>query len=267
MVNSNLRFLSKIIALGYYNNILLEKKFILNLSEIGNRIKDNLIIMILTKGSLKGFFVSNLLEWGSDNYRNFDWRKDLSPYKVLISELMLQRTTATQVEVAFPSFIKKYSNTKKLASSDPDELLEIIKPLGLYQRRLKVFRTVAKQIEQDFKGKIPNEYDDLMELFGVGIYIANAILCFSFNEKVSIIDTNIIRIFQRFFNFKSDKKYIESDKKIWEFADNLIPEANYQLYNYTLLDFGSLVCKSKNPECDICILRKKCFFYNSKEED
>ncbi len=234
---------------------------------MGNIIKDNPVIMILTKSSLKEFFVGNLLEWGNDNYRNFDWRKDISPYKVFISELMLQRTTASQVEVVFPSFIKKYPNIKKLSSSNTEELLEIIKPLGLYQRRLKVFKTVARQIEQDFKGKIPNEYNDLMELFGVGIYIANAILCFSFNERVSIIDTNIIRIFQRFFNFKSDKKYIESDKKIWKFADNLIPEAEYQLYNYTLLDFGSLVCKSKNPDCNICILRKKCYFYNSREED
>ena len=223
------------------------------------------MISIITP--LKDFFNINLLKWGRDNFRNFDWRKDVRPYKVLISELMLQRTTATQVEVVFPSFIKKYPNTKKLSLSDTDELIKIIRPLGLYQRRLKVFQILVKQIEQDFNGIIPNEYDDLMELFGVGIYIANAILCFSFNEKVPIVDTNIIRIFQRFFNFQSDKKYIESDKKIWEFAKNLIPEADYQLYNYALLDFGSLVCKSKNPECDICILRKKCYFYNSKEED
>jgi len=223
--------------------------------------------MISNISPLKDFFNSNLLKWERENFRNFDWRKDVSPYKVLISELMLQRTTATQVEVVFPSFIKKYPNTKKLLLSDNEDLTKIIKPLGLYQRRLKVFQTVAKQIEQEFKGKIPNEFDDLMELFGVGIYIANAILCFNFNEKVPIVDTNIIRIFQRFFNFQSDKKYIESDKKIWEFAESLIPEANYQLYNYTLLDFGSLVCKSKNPECNICILWKKCYFYNLKEED
>lgn len=223
--------------------------------------------MISNKIPHKDYFSDNLLKWGKENFRNFNWRKDLTPYKVLISELMLQRTTATQVEVVFPSFIKKYPNTKKLSLSDTEKLTEIIKPLGLYQRRVKVFQTITKQIEEDYNSNIPKEYDDLMGLFGVGIYIANAILCFSFNKKVPIVDTNIIRIFQRFFNFKSDKKDIKSDKKIWEFAKRLMPEINYQLYNYSLLDFGSLVCKSKKPECDKCGIHKKCYFYNLKEED
>ena len=232
-----------------------------------NITKEYFEIGFLITDSVKEFFARNLLEWGNDNHRNLSWRKDLSPYKVLISELMLQRTTSTQVELVFPIFISKYPNTKKLISNNSEELMKIIKPLGLYQRRLKVFQTIAKQIKQDFSGKIPNDYDDLIKLFGVGIYIANALLSFSFNEKVPIVDTNIIRIFQRFFNFQSDKKYIESDKKIWEFAESLIPETEYQLYNYSLLDFGSLICKSKNPECNKCILQKKCYFYNLKEED
>lgn len=260
-------FSIKILILKLLAKLLNGKKNTINHSEMENITKDNLEMVILIKDSIKEFFVRNLLEWENDNYRNFDWRKDISPYKVLISELMLQRTTATQVEFVFPSFIKKYPNTNKISLSDTEDLTTIIKPLGLYQRRLKVFQTVAKQIEQNFNGNIPKKFDDLMELFGVGIYIANTILCFSFNEKVPIVDTNIIRIFQRFFNFQSDKKYIESDKKIWEFAENLIPETNYQLYNYTLLDFGSLVCKSKNPECDKCVIQKKCYFYNLREED
>ena len=142
--------------------------------------------MISNITPLNDFFNSNLLKWGRENFRNFDWRKDVSPYKVLISELMLQRTTATQVEVVFPSFIKKYPNTKDLSLNDTDDLTTIIKPLGLFHRRLKIFQTVAKQIEQNFNGNIPNEHDDLMELFGVGIYITNAILCFSFNDIIYI---------------------------------------------------------------------------------
>ncbi len=228
-------------------------------------IKDNLETIKLINNSFKEFFLNNLLEWGNNNYRNFCWRIDISPYKVLVSELMLQRTTANQVEKVFTRFIRKYPNIKNLSSSDSEVLIKIIKPLGLYKRRLKVFLTISNQIEKYFNCKIPNYYEDLKELFGVGIYIANAILCFSFNEKVPIVDTNIIRIFQRFFNFKSDKKYIETDKKIWEFAKILMPETNYQLYNYSLLDFGSLICKSKNPECDKCILKKKCYFYNLKK--
>ena len=76
----------------------------------------------------KDYFHTNLLKWGRENFRNFEWRKDISPYKVLISELMLQRTTATKVKVVFPSFLKKYSNTKKLSLSDTEKLTELIKP-------------------------------------------------------------------------------------------------------------------------------------------
>jgi len=214
----------------------------------------------------KDYFISNLLKWGEKNLRIFEWRYDKTPYKVLISEIMLQRTSAFQVKLIFSSFIKKYPNIKELSQSDTEELTEIIKPLGLHQRRVKVFQTVAQQIEDDFNGNIPNEYDDLIGLFGIGKYIANAILCFNYNECVPIVDTNIIRILQRFYNFKSDKNFIISDKKIWEFAKRLIPDANCELYNYSLLDFGSLVCKPKNPECNKCILNEECYYLNLKED-
>ncbi len=214
----------------------------------------------------KDYFINSLLKWGEKNLRIFEWRYDKTPYKVLISEIMLQRTTAFQVKMIFSPFIKNYPNTKELSLSVTEELSEIIKPLGLHQRRVKVFQTIAQQIEDDFNGNIPNDYDDLIGLYGIGRYIANAILSFCYNECVPIVDTNIIRIFQRFYNFKSDKNSIISDKKIWKFAKRLIPDVNCELYNYSLLDFGSLVCKLKNPECNDCILNEECYYLNLKED-
>jgi A/G-specific adenine glycosylase len=208
-------------------------------------------------------FSEKMLEWGKSNLRDFPWRKKITPYRVLIGELLLQRTNSKQVDNVFNDFIDKYPSPKDLAASDEDKILKIIKPLGLYRRANALFK-LANQIENDCLGNIPNNYQNLIKLFGVGKYIANAALCFSYNERVPIVDTNVIRIFKRFFNFKSDKKYIESDKKIWELAKNLLPEKDCRLYNYSLLDFGSLICKPKNPECKKCFMPEKCFYYNWK---
>ncbi len=211
----------------------------------------------------KAFFNENIVKWGKSNLRDFPWRKNITPYRILIGELLLQRTTSKQVDDVFNEFIDEYPIPKDLAESDVDKILEIIKPLGLYRRANALFK-LANQLENEHLGVIPKNYTDLIKLFGVGKYIANTVLCFSFNERVPIVDTNVIRIFKRFFNFKSDKKYIESDKKIWEFAESLLPKNDCRLYNYSLLDFGNLVCRPKNPECQDCIIREKCVYYNNK---
>jgi len=213
--------------------------------------------------NIKIFFNENIVEWGKSNLRDFPWRKNITPYKVLMGELLLQRTTSKQVDDVFNEFIDEYPTTKDLADSDVDKILKIVKPLGLFRRANALFK-LANQIETEHLGVIPENYTDLIKLFGVGKYIANATLCFSFDERVPIVDTNVIRIFQRFFNFKSDKKYIESDKKIWDLAENALPEKECRSYNYSLLDFGNLICKPKKPDCQNCILRKKCFYYNDK---
>ncbi len=212
---------------------------------------------------MKSFFSEKIIEWGKSNLREFPWRKNINPFKVLIGELLLQRTTSRQVDEVFNEFMVEYPTPKDLADSDVDKILKIIKPLGLFRRANTLFK-LANQIENEHLGEIPENYTNLIKLFGVGKYIANATLCFSFNKKVPIVDTNVIRIFQRFFNFKSDKKYIESDKQIWELAENLLPDKNCRSYNYSLLDFGNLICKPKIPECQSCVIQEKCFYYNDK---
>ena len=213
--------------------------------------------------NIKTFFNESIVIWGKSNLRDLPWRENITPYRVLIGELLLQRTTSRQVENIFNEFLDEYPTLNDLADSDKDKILKIIKPLGLY-RRADTLLKLAKQIENEYSGFIPENYRDLINLFGVGKYIANATLCFSFNESVPIIDTNVIRIFQRFFNFKSDKKYIESDKKIWELAESILPDNDCRSYNYSLLDFCNLICKPKKPDCQNCILRFKCFYYYAK---
>jgi len=213
--------------------------------------------------SFNDFFKSQLVRWANRNVRDFPWRAKKTPYTVFIGELLLQRTTSKQVEKMYLIFLEKYPTILDLAISNLEEVSTIVKPLGLNRRAVALIKA-SKQIKCEHEGIIPDSYKELTNIFGVGRYIANAIMCFSFDKKVPIVDTNVIRIFQRFFNFKSNKKYIESDKKIWDFADNLLPLEDFQLYNYALLDFGSLVCKSKNPLCLNCTLNSRCYFYKIK---
>ncbi len=212
------------------------------------------------------FFKNKIMQWGEKYIRSFSWRINTTPYKVLISELLLQRTTSTQVEGIFPKFIKKYPNVKVLFKTEEDKLLEFIKPLGLYKRRLKAFNKFPFQLKEQFNFIIPRNFKDLSSLFGVGDYIANAVLCFAFNERTPIVDTNIIRIFQRFFGFQSEKKYIESDKRIWDLAEILLPERNFKTYNYSILDFGNLICKASSPKCLECPLSIKCKYFKKQKE-
>ena len=209
------------------------------------------------------FFQNNIIEWGFENFRSFPWRReDRSEYMVLFSEIFLQRTSAKQVLKIYDRFFTKFPNIDALSKANEFELEEIIKSLGLYRRRINVLNKISKQIKNEFNSVIPDNYKELISLFGVGQYIANAVLCFAFGEKVPIVDINVIRIFQRFFGFHSKKKYIEDDPIIWQFAKDLLPKKDFQKYNYSLLDFGQIICKSKNPLCKNCVLNSKCIYIN-----
>ncbi|MBE9592448.1 MAG: hypothetical protein IMF19_03105 [Proteobacteria bacterium] len=99
-----------------------------------------------------------------------------------------------------------------------------------------------------------------MSLYGVGEYISNAVLCFAFKKRIPIVDTNVLRVYERVFNVKSLKSRPHTDKKMWDFAEKMLPKENYVGYNYALLDFASDICRAKNPFCEICPLKSICVY-------
>ncbi|MFX1276679.1 MAG: hypothetical protein ACFFBP_22080 [Promethearchaeota archaeon] len=204
-------------------------------------------------------FVTNLLEWFKENKRHFSWRNsDLTPFQILIAEIMLQKTGATQVEKLFPDFIKAYPNPKTINELNIKILEEILHPLGLYQRRARDIKKTAKKIWEN-GNKLPKTKKDLMALPGVGEYIANAILCFAFQEPVPIIDANVGRVIKRVFSFPV-KSAPSRDKKLLERMMDIIPEINYKEFNLAILDFAALICIPRNPRCENCPLSKICEF-------
>lgn len=208
-------------------------------------------------------FSNRLLIWHFHNKKKFGWRETKDPYKILISEILLHKTDSKKVEKVYPNFIDKFPTVYLLYQTEPEEIDNLIKEIGLFYRGQRL-KKIAEQIVNQFKGNIPTSKEDLMSLYGVGEYISNAVLCFAFKKGVPIVDTNVIRVYERVFNVKSLKSRPHTDKKMWDFAEKVLPKENYVEYNYALLDFASDICRAKNPLCEICPIKSICVY--RKEE-
>jgi A/G-specific adenine glycosylase len=205
-------------------------------------------------------FVKLILDWFKHNKREFSWRTlKLSPFQVLVAELMLQKTNASQVENIFPRFIENYPNPESIANISEDELAKLLQPLGLFNRRARDLKKTA-EIILDLGNVIPSEKKELLKLPGVGDYIANSILCFAFNKKMPIIDANVGRVMKRIFSFPV-KSAPSRDKKLAERMEELIPDRYFKEFNYAILDIAALICIPRKPRCEECLMITICDYY------
>ena len=199
----------------------------------------------------------NILSWYNQYGRNnLPWQKDFNPYKVWISEIMLQQTQVKTVIPYFNNFIQIFPNIEILAKSNVDKVLLHWSGLGYYSRAHNLYRT-AKIICDKFSSKIPNSFENLISLPGIGKTTANAILSISFNQATPIMDANVKRLFSRLFTLH----IIKYTKEVWDLAYMLMPTHNTQKYTQAQMDLGALICKAKNPKCEICPLQTICLAY------
>lgn len=198
-----------------------------------------------------------LLDWYDKNRRDFPWRYTFNPYKVMISEVLLQQTNVEKIVKPYFEITEDYKNINDLANADIYFLKDIFKDIGLFYRADRL-KNIAEEISYNHKGQIPDTWDELIKIKGIGAYICSAILCFGFNQPYAVLDTNVIRIFERLFDVKSEKKRPRDDIRLWEFAQMLLPKDRYVDYNYAILDFGASVCTAYNPKCSICVLKFIC---------
>jgi len=211
-------------------------------------------------------FVKELLKWYETNKREFPWRNEnLTPFQILLAELMLQKTNATQVEKIYLDFIEKYPNPLSISGLEESSLSNLLKPLGLYNRRARDLKKLAEIIIND-NNTIPKNKKELLELPGVGDYITNALLCFAFNNKVPIIDANVGRVMKRVYSFPV-KSAPSRDKKLTERMKEIIPEKDFKSFNYAILDFAALTCLPRNPRCDECPLNELCDYFQGDTLD
>ena len=209
-----------------------------------------------------------ILNWYDLNKRSLPWRKNVSQskkhYYTLVSEFMLQQTQVVTVIPYFDRFINKIPNLKKLSTIQDNELIKLWEGLGYYSRARNLKKT-AKIIISKHHGKIPNNYEDLISLPGIGNYTANAILAIAFNKSYIPLDGNIERVLKRYLHLKKDneiqKNNLIKKKSIFGISSRASD------YAQALMELGAMICKPKNPECSECPISKNCKSYKKKDFD
>lgn len=208
-------------------------------------------------------FSNKLIRWYLANKRDFPWRNTKEPYKIWLSEVILQQTRTIQGLPYYIAFIKKYKSIQQLANADEQEILKLWQGLGYYSRARNLHFT-AKYIDNELNGVFPDNYKDLLYLKGVGDYTASAIASICYDEKCAVVDGNVYRVLSRYFGIETP---INSSKGIKEFkvlAQKLLPKENYGLYNQAIMDFGAIICIPKKPKCNDCMFNDSCFALQQK---
>lgn len=193
-----------------------------------------------------------LLKWSKSNYADFPWRHTRNKWHALSAEIMLQRTRAEQVVPVYLNFIQKYPSASVFLA---DNSVKLFKSLGLFWRDNQFKRLAEKLIH----GHIPEDRQELKELPAVGSYVAAAFRSLHLNLRDTIIDSNVVRLYGRFFGFNT---HGETRRAKWfiELAENVTPNKQFRSFNYALIDFTRAICRSK-PECNSCLLNKRCKFF------
>lgn len=205
----------------------------------------------------------SLLRWYGINGRSFPWRTTADPYRVLVAEIFLQKTQASQVLPIYRRFLRKFPTAKSLARASRKDILEEVWSLGLPARAAQLQR-LARALVVRFGGRVPCSEAELLSLEGVGRYTANAVLCFAFSQRRAVVDANVIRVLSRYFAVTSRRARPRDDRGLWATAEGLVPRTRSRDYNWAILDFAALICQPRTPKCGECFLRVGCRFYRAR---
>jgi A/G-specific adenine glycosylase len=210
-------------------------------------------------------FRRKLKTWYSKNHRKLPWRENQDPYRIWISEIMLQQTTVQTVIPYFLAWMTLYPDMLTLSKAPLQKILKIWQGLGYYNRAKNLHRT-SKIIMADFDGKIPQEYDELIKLPGFGPYTTAAVLSIAYDKSYLTIDANIRRILMRILNwYRIASSSI--DKKLDLYFSPLLPRKDPGTFNQALMELGSLVCRPKNPLCLLCPVLEFCGAYKAGKQE
>jgi len=210
------------------------------------------------------FFNIPLHSWFSLYRRDLPWRNTSDPYKIWLSEIILQQTRIDQGLGYYKRFVAEFPTIADLANAPEDKVLKFWQGLGYYSRARNL-HTTAKYIAEKHGGIFPHEYEDILSLKGIGEYTAAAIASISFNLEYPTIDGNVYRVLSRFFGIDDPIDSSSGKKKFAALAKELIKDTEPALHNQALMEFGALQCVPKNPACPKCPLIEKCYAYANRK--
>lgn len=207
---------------------------------------------------MKADFTQLLMQWNREaNSRLMPWKGEKDPYKIWISEIILQQTRVEQGLEYYRRFIETFPTVKHLAKAPEQKVFKLWEGLGYYSRCKNLIAS-AKYIAGERKGKFPDKYEDILALKGVGPYTAAAIASFAFQLPYAVVDGNVFRVLSRYFGISTPIDSTEGKKLYTQLADSLLDRDAPGLYNQAIMDFGAVICKPQQPLCSICPQQQDC---------
>lgn len=202
-------------------------------------------------------FSHKILIWYAENKRTLPWRRTKNPYKIWLSEIMLQQTRVVQGTPYYLKFVEHFPTVYDLADADEEYVLKLWQGLGYYSRARNLHAT-AKTVVNTYNGKFPNTYKELLMLKGVGDYTASAIASICFNEAQPVVDGNVYRVLARYYGISTPINSKEGIRYFKEMATKVMDADNIRDYNQGIMEFGAIQCRPKKPNCSNCPLNDSC---------
>src|SRR5438128_1982515 len=201
--------------------------------------------------------VNALLNWFTKHKRALPWRATRDPYRIWISEVMLQQTQAAMVIPFYKRFLEQFPNIAALAAADDRVLMKAWEGLGYYARARNL-RAAAQTIVREHGGKLPTSTEALLKLPGFGPYTAAAVASLAFGADCAAVDGNIMRVLARVYAIDADIRQTATRRRLQQLADGLMPAGRAGAFNEALMELGALVCRPKHPACGDCPIRRFC---------
>jgi A/G-specific adenine glycosylase len=207
---------------------------------------------------VKTVFTRKLLAWWSRAARDLPWRRTRDPYRVLVSEFMLQQTQVSRVEEYYPRFLARFPDLETLAAAPARAVREEWEGLGYYARARNL-HSLAKGVVRRYDATLPDKPEELIKLPGIGPYTAGAVASFAYEKPVPAVDTNVARVYRRVFLGRGERGEVRS-AAIWDLARVLTPRNGKRAwkFNQAVMELGALVCLARTPKCPRCPVRPVC---------
>jgi A/G-specific adenine glycosylase len=206
---------------------------------------------------LRQWFRRRLLVWYRRHGRDLPWRRTRDPYRVLVSEVMLQQTQVDRVLPKYAEWLERYPSFAALAAAEEREVIDTWYPLG-YNIRPKRLQAIARESIERFDGTLPDDEETLRSFKGIGAYTAGAVMSFAFGKRAAILDTNVARVLFRVFIGRGEPRSHAMEKHLWEVSRAVLPHRHVYDFNQALMDFGATMCQARKPQCPRCPLAANC---------
>jgi A/G-specific adenine glycosylase len=211
-------------------------------------------------------FQQKLITWFEEEFRDLPWRQTRDPYKIWVSEIMLQQTQVKTVLPYYERFIARFSTVNDLAAADLSQVLKLWEGLGYYARARNLHKA-AQKITNEMQGNFPETLEEVIKLPGIGVYTAAAILSIAFGADLPVIDGNVNRVLARLFTLEMDPKSTQGRRKIQETAERLLAHGRAGDYNQAIMELGAMLCTPRKPKCLLCPVSTFCQAYAKGEQD